>query len=172
MNYKLSFFTFVLFAFIFFFLYSGLNKDPTFIPSPLVGKKIPNFQSITLVDNKSISSNSLLGKFYIINVWASWCYACTLEHDDLLNITKKNTIDVYGLNYKDNKFSAIQLLKEKGNPYKENIMDYNGDIAINFGVYGVPETFLINEKGIIVHKHVGPIDESYYKTIIFPKIKK
>ena len=90
----------------------------------------------------------------------------------MIDIYKKNTINIYGLNYKDKSELAIIWLKERGNPYKEVILDNNGDIAIDFGVYGAPETFLVNQKGIIIHKHVGPIDHNYYDKVVLPVIKK
>ena len=99
---------------ILYFLFSGLNEDPTVIPSPLIGKKIPSFNSKTLIDNKTISNNDLLGNFILINVWGSWCYACTIEHENLINIFKSEKIDIYGLNYKDNKESALSWLKIRG----------------------------------------------------------
>ena len=89
----------------------------------------------------------------------------------MIDIYETNRISIYGLNYKDDKDSAIKWLKQRGNPYKKNIIDKKGDIGIDFGVYGAPETFLINSKGVIVHKHVGPIDKNYFKNIILPFLK-
>ena len=114
----------------------------------------------------------MLGKSYILNVWGSWCYGCSLEHNFLIDIYNTDTIDIYGLNYKDSRENAIEWLRSKGNPYKKIIFDSDGDIAIDFGVYGAPETFLINENGIIIHKHVGPIDNKYCNDVLLPKIKK
>ena len=90
----------------------------------------------------------------------------------MIDIYETNRISIYGLNYKDDKDSAIKWLKQRGNPYKKNIIDNKGDIGIDFGVYGAPETFLINSKGVIIHKHVGPIDKNYFKNIILPLFKK
>ena len=170
MLYRLSFIPILIFIAILFFLYSGLSKDPTLIPSPLIGKPMPEFSSPTLFDDNEITNHDLIGEIYILNVWGSWCYACSLEHNHLIDIYSRGTIKIYGLNYKDDKNSAINWLKERGNPYKKNIFDNNGNIAINLGVYGAPETFLINEKGIIIHKYVGPIDENYYNEVILPII--
>jgi len=172
MRYKLSILPLLALIAIFYFLYSGLNEDPTLIPSPLIGKKIPQFYSTTLLEQKSISNEDLIGRPFILNVWASWCYACTLEHNNLLKIYGKNTIPIYGLNYKDDMDSAKEWLKSKGNPYKRIILDKDGNIGIDFGVYGAPETFLVNNDGLIIHKHVGPIDENYYNKIILPLIEK
>ena len=110
----------------------------------IAGKKIPEFQSKTLLDDTNITEKDLLGNYILLNVWGSWCYACTLEHNNLIDIYETNRISIYGLNYKDDKDSAIKWLKERGNPYKKNIIDNKGDIGIDFGVYGAPETFLIN----------------------------
>ena len=172
MRYKLAVLTIPIFVIIIYFLYSGLNKDPTLIPSPLLGKLVPEFSSTTLFDNKVITNKNLLGKPYMLNVWGSWCYGCSLEHNLLIDIYNTGTIDIYGLNYKDNKINATEWLKNKGNPYKKIIFDNNGSIAIDFGVYGAPETFLVNKNGMIIHKHVGPIDQNYYNDVLLPNIKK
>lgn len=172
MRHKLSILPLPIFIVILYFLYSGLGKDPTHIPSPLIGKTIPDFSSKTLLNDRNISNKSLIGKTYILNVWGSWCYGCSQEHDYLIDIYNANTIEIYGLNYKDDKLSAKEWLKTKGNPYKDNIFDHDGNIAIDFGVYGAPETFLIDSKGVIIHKHVGPIDHNYYKDVILQHIKK
>ncbi len=171
MLHKLSVLPILIFLVILYFLYSGLNKDPTLIPSPLIGKAMPTFSSITLIDNQKINNNDLLGEMHILNVWGSWCYACSIEHKHLIDIYSRGTINIYGLNYKDNRGSALEWLKVRGNPYKYNIYDNKGNIAIDFGVYGAPETFLIDKKGIIIHKHVGPIDENYYNKVILPNLK-
>ena len=172
MVYRISVFPILISIIILYFLYSGLNKDPTLIPSPLIGKSIPEFNSITLIGNENFTNKDLIGEIFILNVWGSWCFGCKLEHENLVEIYKKNTINIYGLNYKDNSELAISWLKERGNPYKAVIFDNNGDIAIDFGVYGAPETFLVNQKGIIIHKHVGPIDQDYYNSVILPVLKK
>ena len=172
MRYKLAVLPIPIFVIIIYFLYSGLNKDPTLIPSPLIGKLVPEFSSTTLFDNKVITNKSLIGKPYMLNVWGSWCYGCSLEHNLLIDIYNSGTIDIYGLNYKDNKINAMEWLKNKGNPYRKIIFDNDGSIAIDFGVYGAPETFLVNKNGIIIHKHVGPINQNYYNDVLLPNIKK
>tara|TARA_B100000575_G_scaffold288929_1_gene289792 strand:+ start:715 stop:1233 length:519 start_codon:yes stop_codon:yes gene_type:complete len=172
MKFKTSIIPITVFLVILYFLFSGLNKDPTIIPSPLIGKKIPSFESKTLIDNEIISNNDLIGNFILINVWGSWCYACTIEHENLIDIYKNEEITIYGLNYKDNREAALSWLKKRGNPYKKNIIDKDGSIGIDFGVYGAPETFLINKEGIIVYKHIGPIDRNFFKEIVLPYISK
>jgi|TARA_B100001059_G_scaffold92539_1_gene91631 cytochrome c biogenesis protein CcmG/thiol:disulfide interchange protein DsbE len=169
---KISFIPILVFFAILYFLYGGLGKDPTLIPSPLIGKQVPSFFSETLILEEEISNEGLIGKPYILNVWGSWCYGCSLEHDHLLDIKLKNKIEIYGLNYKDNRNDAKEWLKTKGNPYKKIIFDYDGSIAIDFGVYGAPETFIVDKLGYIIHKHVGPIDQNYYNNVVIPLIEK
>ena len=118
MRYKLAVIPIPVFLIILYFLYSGLNKDPTLIPSPLIGKSVPEFSSTTLIDNKIITNQNMLGKSYILNVWGSWCYGCSLEHNFLIDIYNTDTIEIYGLNYKDSRENAIEWLRSKGNPYK------------------------------------------------------
>ena len=108
----------------------------------------------------------------MLNIWASWCYGCSLEHDNLLDIYNNDKILIYGLNYKDDKKSALDWLKRKGNPYSDIIVDTSGDIGINLGVYGAPETFLINSDGLILFKHVGPISTGFYEKEILPLLLK
>ena len=172
MIHKLSVLPISIFLVILYFLFSGLSKDPTLIPSPLIGKPVPEFSSTTLFEKKTITNTDLLGETYILNVWGSWCYGCSIEHDFIMDINSKKTIKIYGLNYKDKRFAAISWLEKKGNPYQSIIFDDTGSIAIDFGVYGAPETFLINDEGIVIHKHIGPIDQAYYKKIILPVIEK
>lgn len=171
MTRKISFLPIAIFLIIIYFLFNELNKDPTLIPSPLIGKPVPKFISQTLINNSKITNNDLIGKPYILNVWGSWCYACSIEHDYFIDIYEKKTIEIYGLNYKDDRNSAIQWLEKKGNPYRISIFDNFGNIAIDLGVYGAPETFLVNKSGLIIHKHVGPIDKNYYENIVLPNIK-
>ena len=172
MNYRISALPILVFLAILYFLYNGLYKDPTLIPSPLIGKTLPEFKSTSLIHSRDINNTDLLGKNYLLNVWASWCYGCSVEHDYLLDIYNDNKILIYGLNYKDDKKSAITWLKEKGNPYKDIIVDYSGDIGIDLGVYGAPETFLINSDGLILLKHVGPISSDFYEKNILPLLLK
>ena len=169
---KISFIPILVFFAILYFLYGGLGKDPTLIPSPLIGKQVPSFFSETLILEEEISNEGLIGKPYILNVWGSWCYGCNLEHDHLLDIKLKNKIEIYGLNYKDNRNDAKEWLKTKGNPYKKIGSDMNGETAINWGVYGVPETFLIDKDGIIILRHAGPITKDVMINEILPKLKE
>ena len=160
-----------LFGLMLIFLAIGLTLDPKLVPSPLVGKTIPSFSSNSLLTPNVVShSDELKGDPYLLNVWASWCSACRIEHPLLVEVAEKNEIPVVGLNYKDRRRESIKWLQTYGNPYKFSFFDPEGKIGMNLGVYGVPETFLVNENGIIVYKHIGPLDETVLKTEIFKKL--
>ena len=160
-----------LFGLMLIFLAVGLTLDPKLVPSPLLGKAIPNFSSNSLLKPNVISrSAELKGEPYLLNVWASWCSACRLEHPLLIEMAEKNRIPIIGLNYKDRRSASIKWLQTYGNPYKFSFFDPEGKIGMDLGVYGVPETFLVNETGIIVYKHIGPINDTVLKTEIFEKL--
>ena len=161
----------VSFLIIFIFLFYGLYKDPTEIPSPLIGKNVPSFELRDLEKRKIFQSNDFMGENYLLNVWASWCAACLDEHDLLLEIKNNNLIKIVGLNYKDTNKNAQEWLAKLGNPYEVVLDDNNGNVAIEFGVYGAPETFLISESGIILHKHIGPINNKFI-SLLKEKISK
>jgi len=140
------------------FLFIGLYKDPSEVPSPLIGKSVPEFSLPKLYDNSAQFSNKdFLGKVSVLNVWATWCFACKQEHPALLELAKRNIAPIYGLNYKDDANKAKLYLRDFGNPFVANAFDEAGRVAIDWGVYGAPETFLIDKKGIIRHKHIGPL---------------
>jgi len=140
------------------FLFIGLYKDPSEVPSPLIGKSVPEFSLPKLYDNSAQFSNKdFLGKVSVLNVWATWCFACKQEHPALLELAKRNLAPIYGLNYKDDADKAKLYLRDFGNPFIANAFDEAGRVAIDWGVYGAPETFLIDKKGIIRYKHIGPL---------------
>lgn len=140
------------------FLFIGLYKDPSEVPSPLIGKSVPEFSLPKLYDNSAQFSNKkFLGKVSVLNVWATWCFACKQEHPALLELAKRNIAPIYGLNYKDEADKAKLYLRDFGNPFVANAFDEAGRVAIDWGVYGAPETFLIDRKGIIRYKHIGPL---------------
>jgi len=140
------------------FLFIGLYKDPSEVPSPLIGKSVPEFSLPKLYDNSAQFSNKdFLGKVSVLNVWATWCFACKQEHPALLELAKRNLAPIYGLNYKDDADKAKLYLRDFGNPFVANAFDEAGRVAIDWGVYGAPETFLIDKKGIIRYKHIGPL---------------
>jgi len=155
------------------FLYRGLSLDPKLVPSPLVGKPMPAFTLTRLQDpNATISDTDLKGKVAILNVWATWCVSCRAEHETLLEFAKTGKVDIYGLNYKDDRAAAQQWLRRLGNPYVANAFDDSGRVGIDWGVYGAPETFIIDSQGIIRHKHIGPLTATIINEEILPLIAK
>ena len=160
-----------LFGLMLIFLAIGLTLDPKLVPSPLVGKTLPKFSSNSLVEpNVIFHSDELKGEPYLLNVWASWCSACRIEHPLLIELAKKKRIPIVGLNYKDRRSDSIKWLQTYGNPYNFSFFDPEGKIGMDLGVYGVPETFLVNESGIVVYKHIGPLNETILKTTIFEQL--
>ena len=153
-------------------LYNGLGKNTKLLPSALIDKPVPQFSVPSLMTGQVINNDSLLGQMYLLNVWASWCPNCRIEHPVITEFAKKNIIPVYGLNYKDETTTANRWLKQFGNPYKDILVDSQGLLGIDFGVYGAPETFLVDAKGIIRHKIVGELNPRNVKNEILPMIQK
>lgn len=163
----------IIFLVITGFLYVGLYKDPSLVPSPLIGKPVPPFVASTLKDpDKTITEKDLQGDYALVNVWGTWCAACKQEHAALVYLAEQLQVPIYGLNYKDERASALQWLERYGDPYVANIYDNTGRIGIDFGVYGAPETFLIDHQGIIHHKLVGVMTPEIWKTQFVPKINQ
>jgi cytochrome c biogenesis protein CcmG/thiol:disulfide interchange protein DsbE len=157
------------FAVIVAFLYVGLFRDPREIPSPLIGKPAPQYQLPTLKEPKKIlTTQDLMGHVTVINVFASWCVSCRDEHPILTAFLKKRPTDVIGLDYKDTRPEAKQWLTEMGDPYTEILFDAEGRVGIDFGVYGVPETFVIDKKGVIRFKATGPLTAEILETKLRP----
>jgi len=155
------------------FLAVGLTLKPREVPSPLIDKPAPAF-SLPLLEapDKSLSAQDLRGQVWLLNVWASWCVACRQEHPLLVEMAKSGTVPIYGLNYKDKRPDALQWLAKFGNPYKQSISDTAGLVGIDYGVYGVPETFVIDKAGVIRHKLIGPITPESLRDEILPLVKK
>ena len=163
----------VLFLIAVGFLFKGLFLDPREVPSPLVGKPAPRFQAPVLGEaGKTFNSDDLKGQVWLLNVWASWCAACREEHPVLMAMEKTGQIATYGLDYKDTDAEAQAVLKEHGNPYKVVATDADGKIGIDYGVYGVPETYVIDKAGVIRYKQIGPITEEILLTKIVPLLKE
>ena len=147
----------------------GLNIDPRRVPSPLIGKPLPEFSLPTVADAQTIlTASDLHGQVVLLNIWASWCVACRTEHPILLKLTQEKGKRIYGVNYKDERGKALEWLQQYGNPYLESVFDENGRTGIELGVYGVPETFVLDKDGIIRYKHIGPITQQAMKEIIMP----
>jgi cytochrome c biogenesis protein CcmG/thiol:disulfide interchange protein DsbE len=162
-----------LFAAIGVLLWIGLSLDPRKIPSPLVGKPLPAFQLATVTDAKRVVNHEdLRGRTYLLNVWASWCTSCRQEHSLLSELAKSRVVPIVGLNYKDKRDDAMAYLAKLGNPYELILSDPEGRTGIELGVYGTPETFVIDKNGIIRHKHVGPITPEVWRNLIEPKLRE
>ena len=146
------------------FLYRGLSLDPKLVPSPLVGKPMPSFTLTRLEDpDATISDTDIKGKVSLLNIWATWCVSCRAEHATLVELAKTGKVDIYGLNYKDERAAAQQWLRQLGNPYVANAFDDTGRVGIDWGVYGAPETFLVDPEGTVIYKHLGPLDPDVWQ---------
>lgn len=164
-----------LFAFlvIIFLLGRGLGMHPNQVPSPLVDKKAPNFSLPNLLNPmKRATERDFLGHVTLFNVWATWCSACADEHEMLVEIAKNKNIVVYGLLYKDKPDEARIWLKRNENPYQTIAVDQTGEAAIDWGVYGTPETFVIDKKGMIRYKQIGAITAEIWEQTMLPLIRK
>jgi len=155
------------------FLAVGLRLNPREVPSPLVGKPAPAFEVPQLAaTDKRFSPAEMKGKVWLLNVWASWCVACRVEHPLLVELASAGVVPIYGLNYKDKRDEALVWLGRHGNPYVASLVDAEGVVGIDFGVYGVPETFVIDKEGIIRMKHIGPVTPEVLRDTILPLVKK
>jgi cytochrome c biogenesis protein CcmG/thiol:disulfide interchange protein DsbE len=162
----------LIFAVIGAFLAVGLKLDPREVPSPLIDKPAPAFNAPRLLMmNGSIGTQELAGQVWILNVFASWCVACRAEHGLLIDLAAKRAVTLVGLNYKDDPTDARSWLRELGNPYDAIAVDADGRIGLDWGVYGVPETFVIDGAGTIRYKHIGPIDARSMEEKILPLLK-
>ena len=151
----------------------GLRLNPREVPSPLIGKPAPPFDLPLLGQpDKRFSQKDMLGKVWIMNVWASWCPPCLVEHPVVTRIAQSGMAPVVGLNYKDQRDDALPWLKRNGDPYLLNVYDVNGRIGIDYGVYGVPETYVIDQKGVIRYKHVGPLTTDIVQKKVEPLVKE
>lgn len=155
------------------FLGIGLRLDPKEVPSPLIGKPAPAFALARLdKPEQKIGRDDLLGKVWMLNVWASWCVACRQEHPLLVEFAKAKILPIYGLNYKDKPDAGRKWLADFGNPYTASLSDLDGRVGIDFGVYGVPETFIIDRQGMVRFKHIGPVTPEVLRTQIEPLVRK
>jgi len=162
-----------IFAVLLVFLAIGLTRDPHEIPSPLIGKPAPVFTAPVLdKPGQSFSSKDMLGKVWLLNTWASWCVACREEHPILVEFSKTNPLPIIGLDYKDKDVEGLKWLARFGNPYQMAVTDADGRIGIDFGVYGVPESFVIDKTGLIRYKQIGPFTEESIRTKLIPLIKE
>jgi cytochrome c biogenesis protein CcmG/thiol:disulfide interchange protein DsbE len=173
------------------FLAVGLKRDPREIPSPLVGKPAPAFSLPTLVGDKPFSPADFKGQVWLFNVWATWCVACREEHPLLVEFSQTQSVPIVGLSYKEIQAAdqangplseeaklalarerSLRFLQRQGDPYKLSVMDLDGTVGIDYGVYGVPETYLIDRQGIIRFKHVGPVTPQLLQDKLLPLIRE
>lgn len=151
----------------------GLNLNPREVPSPLIDKPAPAFELPQLhAQDRSFSPASMKGQVWILNVWASWCAACLEEHPVFLDFAKRRVVPLVGLNYKDRREEALKWLKRHGDPYTLSAVDLNGRVGIDYGVYGVPETYVIDKQGVIRYKRIGPVTPTILETKILPLVSE
>ena len=160
----------ILFIVMVVLLFTGLGKDPTKLDSQLIGKDVPEFEKSLLLSEDTIITQENIRGPALINVFASWCPSCYHEHPYLMELSKNKTVKVYGLNYKDKRFAGKKFINDLGNPYDLIIFDDNGRLGIDMGVYGAPETFVINAENKIVYRYVGVVNEQVWLNVLKPKM--
>jgi cytochrome c biogenesis protein CcmG, thiol:disulfide interchange protein DsbE len=162
-----------IFAALLVLLGVGLKLDPREVPSPLIGKPAPHFELPQLHEaSKTFTERDMLGKVWVLNVWASWCVSCREEHPVLLDLAAGGAVPIYGLNYKDKREDGLEWLKGMGDPYKLSIYDFDGRVGIDYGVYGVPETYVIDKAGVIRYKRIGPLTPQIVKEKVLPLVRE
>lgn len=161
------------FALLVLLLGIGLGLNPREVPSPLIGRAAPHFVLPQLHEpQKTFSPAEMKGTVWILNVWASWCAACREEHPLLVDLAKSGIVPIYGLNYKDRREDGIAWLRRFGDPYRLSLHDFDGRVGIDYGVYGVPETYLIDRQGVIRYKRIGPVTPEIVQKTILPLIRE
>ena len=151
-------------ALIVFLVLGLLHGDPRKLPSPFIGKPAPRFELPTLKNPEvTIGSQHLDGDYAVVNVWATWCVMCKVEHGFLMDLAASKTVRIYGINWRDSRPDAIQWLNDLGDPYVASAYDADGRVGIDWGVYGAPETFLVNPQGTVIYKHLGPLDDDIWQ---------
>lgn len=149
----------------------GLTKDPRQLPSPFIDEPAPEFSLPSLTEpEKTVSSSDYAGQYALINVWATWCVGCRQEHNFLMQLSRSQDVPIYGINWRDNRDEALRWLQALGNPYVASGFDADGRVGIDWGVYGAPETFLVSADGVVLHKHLGPLDATAWERDFVPKI--
>jgi len=163
----------VIFIVLLAFLWVGLGRDPREVPSPLIGKPAPAFSLAQLHDPaQSLSNSDLRGKVWLLNVWASWCVSCREEHPLLMQLAAAKSVPIYGLEYKDDPGAGKAWLTQNGDPYTASIVDRDGRVGIDYGVYGVPETFVVDKQGVIRYKQIGPLSVDALQKKILPLVRE
>ena len=160
----------VLFGFFWYALKGG-DYDPQLIDSPLIGRPAPDISTVTLADaGRPLTSKQFLGKPFVVNFWGTWCVGCREEHPEFLAIAKETDVPIVGIDWKDDHPAAVAWLGQLGNPYDAVGVDDDGKIAIDWGVYGAPETFLVSAAGEVIHKHVGPMTVEAWRKDFVPRL--
>ncbi len=150
----------------------GLTMDPKKVPSPLIGKPAPGFSLPVLHEStRNFSPSDFQGQVWVMNVWASWCVSCRAEHEVITELANLNLASIVGLDYKDEPADGKRWLQQFGDPYTLSVVDYDGRVGIDWGVYGVPETFVIGKDGLIKYKHIGPVTAQSLHDEVIPAIK-
>ena len=163
----------IFFIIISIFLYFSLNSTSDKLPSPLLGKMFPNIEAKDFYSNESVLLTDLFSKnISLVNVWASWCVTCRQEHQMMMKIANNKDLQLIGINYKDTRTDGEKFLEMMGNPFDVIIFDPNGKIGLDLGVYATPETFLVNQQGVVLYKHIGAIDSEVWEEDFIPRIKK
>lgn len=164
---------FVVFLIMAAFMYVGLGLNPHEVPSPLVGKAAPAFTLPQLHEpSKQFSPQDMKGKVWLFNVWASWCTACENEHPVFMELSRQNLVPIYGMDYKDKREDGEAWLRKHGNPYALVVSDAEGRVGIDYGVYGVPETYVIDKQGVIQYKQIGAVTPKILDEKILPLVKE
>lgn len=162
----------LLFFCLVLFLWRGLGIDSRLLPSALLNKPLPDFELADLRQPEHlIKKQAWLGNIAVVNVWATWCPSCYQEHGFLMRLAHQSVV-IYGINYKDERAGAMQWLKSYGNPYESVVFDQAGRLGLDMGVYGAPETFLIDAQGIIRYRHAGPLNEAVWQDVFLPRINQ
>lgn len=163
----------VVFVVLVVLLWRGLSLDPREVPSPLIGKPAPSFSLPLLSDMQTqLAPEELKGQVWLLNVWASWCVSCRAEHEVVTRVAREQNLKILGLNYKDDLADAVGWLRRFGNPYFASVVDADGAVGIDWGVYGVPETFVIDKKGVVRYKHIGPITDASAADVLVPLVRE
>ena len=169
MRFAIPIVVFLLLVVIFSF---GLFNDPRELPSPFLGEPAPAFEVESLTEpGRIVGSADYAGKMALVNVWATWCGGCRQEHPFLMQLARTNAIQIYGINWRDNREEALRWLQQLGDPYEFSAFDADGRVGIDWGVYGAPETFLVSPEGIVLHKHLGPLTAASWQEDFVPLIE-
>ena len=162
-----------IFAILVAFLFVGLFRDPREVPSPLVDRPAPVFALEDLNrPGRTVATADFKGQVWLLNVWASWCVSCRVEHPLLIELAKTKAVPIVGLNYKDKNAEGLAWLAQHGDPYTLSVVDADGRVGIDWGVYGVPETFVVDKTGLIRYKHIGPVTAEALQDKILPLVRK